>query len=83
MGTTMIINLLFTALFGVLAFMWANAVKRIEVLEENTLRKSDLDALRNQLAGEHHSNDKRLESIEKAQEQSADRIYDLVKERIK
>lgn len=83
MSSTTIINLLFTALFGVLAIMWANAIRRVERLEENTLRKSDLVALRDQLASEHTSNSQRLDRVEEAQKQSADRIYELVKDLIK
>lgn len=83
MNGNTIVNLLFTALFGMLAFMWANTVKRIERLECDTLRKSDLDALRMQLASEHEGNSRRLDGIEDAQRESSDRIYDLVKERIR
>lgn len=58
-----VVDMLLVALMGILTYLGKNALKRLEHLEKDTLRKADLELLRVQLRGEHEENRNTMDDI--------------------
>lgn len=90
MNADYIIKTLFALLMGVLGWMGIDAMRRLQHLEADTLRKSDLASLKEQLAQEHRDNKQtisdnsdRLSGIESSVTGVHRRIDDLYKALVK
>lgn len=90
MNADYILKTLFAILMAILAWMGVDAMKRLQHLERDTLRKADLENLQKQLAQEHTDNkenitgnSQRLTGIESSVSGVHRRIDDLFKALVK